>query len=120
MLQESMGGSGTSGCHSCLIRPASRNGFSLWVTTPDRAASTVGDLLEEPARGIWWFWSGVCRTTLSLLWHDIAADSAHLLGLGVRGFILNTMLVVVSILGFTLTSGLIVGDERNGTSYSAE
>jgi hypothetical protein len=37
------------------------------ATTPDRAASTVGDLLKEAdARGSMWFWSSVFHTTGSL------------------------------------------------------
>jgi hypothetical protein len=48
------------------------------VTTRDRAASTVGDLTEGAAtRGAVWFWSGVLRTSASLLWRDIAEQPAR-------------------------------------------
>ncbi len=44
------------------------------VTTPERAASTVGDLREIAAtRGEVWFWASVLRTTASMLWHGMTA-----------------------------------------------
>jgi hypothetical protein len=56
------------------------------VTTPDRAASTVGDLMESAAtRGVAWFWSGVLRTAASLLWRDIAERPARVTGLAFLG-----------------------------------
>jgi hypothetical protein len=56
------------------------------VTSRDRAASTVGDLMEEaPARGVFWFWSGVLRTAASLLWRDFAERPARMTGLAFRG-----------------------------------
>jgi hypothetical protein len=89
------------------------------VTTPDRAAATVGDLMEEPSRGRWRFWSGVSRTALSLLWDEIAAGPAHLAGLGVRGFLLNAMLLAGSILGYSALLGLIGGSMAMGMNAQA-
>lgn len=52
------------------------------VTSRDRAASTVGDLLEQSAsRGGAWFWSGVFRTATSLLWRGFADNTARMTGL---------------------------------------
>jgi hypothetical protein len=56
------------------------------VTTRDRAASTVGDLTEEAAtRGVVWFWSGVLRTAVSLLWRDVMERPARVTGLAFLG-----------------------------------
>jgi hypothetical protein len=56
------------------------------VTSRDRAASTVGDLIEGAAtRGTVWFWSGVLRTAASLLWRDIVEQSARFAGLALIG-----------------------------------
>jgi hypothetical protein len=56
------------------------------VTSRDRAASTVGDLIEGAAtRGTVWFWSGVLRTAASLLWRDIVEQSARFTGLALIG-----------------------------------
>jgi len=43
------------------------------VTSRDRAAPTVGDLVEGAAtRGAVWFWSAIFRTAGSLLWRSLA------------------------------------------------
>jgi len=56
------------------------------VTSRDRAASTVGDLMEGTAtRRTVWFWSGVLRTAASLLWRDILEQSARFTGLALLG-----------------------------------
>jgi hypothetical protein len=56
------------------------------VTSHDRAASTVGDLIEGAAtRGAVWFWSGVLRTAASLLWRGILEQSARFTGLALLG-----------------------------------
>jgi hypothetical protein len=45
------------------------------VTSRDRAAPTVGDLVEGAAtRGAVWFWSGIFRTAGSLLWRSLAEN----------------------------------------------
>jgi hypothetical protein len=67
------------------------------VVAPDRAASTVGDLVEEASlRGALWFWSCVLRTAGSHLWHDLTVSPLRMLGLafwGVGASWLLTMLV---------------------------
>jgi len=58
------------------------------VLPPDRAASTVGDWMEDAAeRGNLWFWSCVFRTTASCLWRDIAQSPATIAGVGLSGFV---------------------------------
>jgi hypothetical protein len=58
------------------------------ATTPDRAATTVGDLLEEAdTRGSLWFWSSVLRTACSLCWRDFFSAPLRMLWLGLRGFL---------------------------------
>jgi hypothetical protein len=56
------------------------------VTTPDRAASTVGDLAEgATTRGALWFWSGVLRTVGSLVWRDVVEHPVRITGLALLG-----------------------------------
>jgi hypothetical protein len=89
------------------------------VTAPDRAASTVGDLMEDAAvRGVWWFWLGVFRTTLSLLWQEIAENPARMAGLAVRGVILDVTFVGASFVGMVLVFGFVGG--LVGMGMSAE
>ena len=56
------------------------------VTSRDRAASTVGDLMEQAAdRGIVWFWSGILRTAASLLWRGVVENNARVARLAFLG-----------------------------------
>jgi hypothetical protein len=58
------------------------------ATTPDRAASTVGDLLEgADTRGSLWFWSSVLRTAGSLCWRDFCSAPLRMIWLGFWGFL---------------------------------
>ena len=42
------------------------------VAPPERAASAVGDLMEEAGeRGLVWFWSSLTRLWLSMLGRDL-------------------------------------------------
>jgi hypothetical protein len=60
-----------------------------FVTSRERASSTVGDLTEQAsARGSVWFWSSVLRTAASFLWRGVVESNARaarvaLLGLAV-------------------------------------
>jgi hypothetical protein len=68
------------------------------VTSRDRAASTVGDLVEAAAtRGGGWFWSGVFRTAASLLWRDVAEHPARMTGLAVGGLAVEIGLSVLAL-----------------------
>jgi hypothetical protein len=60
------------------------------VTLRDRAASIVGDLLEEiHARGILFMWLGVLRTAFSFVWRDLAASPLTMGRLAVWGVLAN-------------------------------
>lgn len=66
------------------------------VTSRDRAASAVGDLVEEATpRGVVWFWSGVLRIAASLLWRSVAENPVRLAGVALIGL---TVDVVASLL----------------------
>jgi len=74
------------------------------VTSPDRAAATVGDLMEAANRyGAVWFWTGVLRTAFSTLWQDFAGAPARMMGLAFRGFLMQ----FAYLLGFALV--LVIG-----------
>lgn len=71
------------------------------VTTPDRAASTAGDLMEGfPSRGDWWFWSGVLRTASSHVWRDVSSSPLRTLWHAIWG--------VLAISWFTVALGMAV------------
>jgi hypothetical protein len=78
-----------------------------WVTSPERAAATVGDLLEN-ASGPGTFWLGVLRTALSLLWCEFASDPANMMGLAFRGLMLQ-LAIVVGILLIIIIGGGFLG-----------
>jgi hypothetical protein len=66
------------------------------VTTPERAGSTIGDLMENAARrGTFWFWMGVARTTLSLLWGGVAERPGRMARRAVGAFLLGWGLVLI-------------------------
>jgi hypothetical protein len=59
-------------------------------STRELAASTVGDWLEEvSARGSFWFWSNVLRTTLSFAWRGISSAPLGLAGIAFRAWMLS-------------------------------
>jgi hypothetical protein len=63
------------------------------VTARDRAATTVGDLLEQSATyGNAWFWSRVFRTATSLLWRGFADNAARITGVALLGLVLDGVL----------------------------
>ncbi|HEY6342242.1 MAG TPA: hypothetical protein VIY49_12175 [Bryobacteraceae bacterium] len=79
--------------------------FAEWilglVTSPDRAASTVGDLVEGAAdRGVVWFWTGILRTAASLLWCGVAGNPVRVTGVALIGLAVD---VVASLLLAGLT-----------------
>jgi hypothetical protein len=82
-------------------------------TSPERAASIIGDLEEDaPARGNFWFWECVARTVFSLLRHDLTAEPLFLLGLAVRGTLFSLRLValwsVLILLGIVVVAAVVV------------
>ncbi len=57
------------------------------VTTPERAASTVGDLLEETEEKPVWFWGGVVRIALSYVRQDLVVYWPRMVWLAFSGFL---------------------------------
>jgi len=79
------------------------------VTTPDRAASTVGDLLEDPATGgPIRFWGSIAFTVVALLCGELAASPWRMARLAVYGIILQFLSLFVLIL-IVLVASLVIG-----------
>jgi hypothetical protein len=76
------------------------------VVPPDRAASTVGDLMEDAGKGGWlWFWMCVARTALAFLLRNLAAAPLRLTGFAVLGwFAYMTASVILWLCGFVLAT----------------
>jgi hypothetical protein len=56
------------------------------VLSPDRAASAVGDWMEDAdVRGPVWFWSCVFRTAISQVWSDLAGSPRLMVRVGLTG-----------------------------------
>jgi hypothetical protein len=81
--------------------------FKLF-TTPERAASTVGDMVEE-APGALWFWISVVRTVFSFTWRDMSADPLYMAGLAIRAWLLSAALFFGFILALAVLFGVVVG-----------
>ena len=64
------------------------------VTTPERAAASVGDLLEEGTSSFAFWWS-IASTAVSLSLSDLSAAPLSLLGVALYGFV---MAIVLSVL----------------------
>ena len=72
------------------------------VVASERAASTVGDLMEEvPARGRFWFWSCVARTVSSSAVRDFRAIPVDSAGLALRAILVNQALCILFMLPCT-------------------
>ncbi len=78
------------------------------VTSPERAASTVGDLMESASTRAG-FWLGVLRTALSLLWGEFAAEPATMMGLAFRGALLETVILVAFVICAAFVGGFLGG-----------
>jgi len=66
------------------------NDLAEWVltlvTSQERAASAVGDLLEESeARGSWWFWCSVAHIAFSRLWRQISGTPFGVARVAIHG-----------------------------------
>jgi hypothetical protein len=80
--------------------------LSLFISR-ERAASTVGDLIENTEeRGAWSFWSGISRTVLSLFWGSFASEPYVIAGIGFRGLLLNFSLHLASVICFAIFGAL--------------
>ena len=91
------------------------------VAPPDRAASTVGDLVEEASsRGTIWFWSCVLRTAGSHLWHDLNVSPLWMFGRGLWGVAASWVLSLLFMLLLSIwlqvdpdQFGQLVGTQRS-------
>jgi len=86
-------------------------GFAEWilslVTTPERAAATVGDLVEDRVHaGALRFWGAVLLTTLSLLWRDLAERPLHMARLAAFGLLLQLLLSLGMAVGYGVLFGI--------------
>lgn len=78
------------------------------VLAPDRAGTTVGDLVEEAStRGVVWFWSSVLWTALSHLWRDLSAAPFRLVKLALWGCVMEFLLTIISAWGMIYICGQI-------------
>lgn len=82
------------------------------VAPPDRAASTVGDLVEEGVgRGASWFWWSVVRVASRLLGRDLVSFSAPMAASAAVGwFLYMAISIVFALVGYvalTLAWGLV-------------
>jgi hypothetical protein len=67
------------------------------VLPPDRAASTVGDWMEDvDKRGPVWFWSCVFRTAVSAIRSDFTESPGFMLILALRGWLFSWFLFAVT------------------------
>jgi hypothetical protein len=65
------------------------------VLPPDRAASTVGDWMEDATqRGNIWFWSCVLQTAVLSVWRDLTEKPLTMAGIGLLGFARNSLAVI--------------------------
>jgi hypothetical protein len=65
------------------------------VTTPERAASTVGDLMESDGRRGFRFWVAISGTLFCLLWRDFTGEPKRIVSLaasGLAAFVLTVLL----------------------------
>ncbi|HTM18458.1 MAG TPA: hypothetical protein VL135_16215 [Terracidiphilus sp.] len=80
-----------------------RVALAEWILSltlaPDRATTTVGDLIEDAStRGVLWFWSSVLRTTLSHLLRDLGAYPLRIARLALWGLLMEGVLGILHIL----------------------
>lgn len=81
-------------------------GILSLVAPDDRAASAVGDLVEEaPARGRVWFWWSVARLALSLLGRDlVSVPFTMAISSALAWFLYMGVSVVIAFAGYVLVT----------------
>lgn len=81
-------------------------GILALVAPADRAASAVGDLMEDaPARGRIWFWRSVARIGLSLLGRDLRfAPLAMAVSSAIAWFLYMGLSAVLALLGYVVVT----------------
>src|SRR5262245_48567683 len=72
-----------------------------FTTTTERAASTVGDLIEDSVpRGATWFWWSVAKTTTSMVWHELIRSPLQMARFGLSAVLIQAILVLpISLVG---------------------
>jgi hypothetical protein len=60
------------------------------VTSRERAAATIGDLVEEEARPFA-FWGSIAWTAFSLIWRDFSVAPLGMFGLALYGFVITIL-----------------------------
>lgn len=74
-------------------------GILSLTTTPQRAAATAGDLMEEAsARGVVWFWSSLFRTTATLAWRNFSEAPWSLTMLAMKSMWFTCLYMIVALL----------------------
>jgi len=76
------------------------------VTSPERAASTVGDLLETEST--FRFWLAVIRTACFVVWHDFSREWPRTLGFATVGLLAYYTLPIIFAVGYGIAWGLIL------------
>jgi hypothetical protein len=76
------------------------------VTTSERAAATVGDLLENGVSVVW-FWASILSTMAALLWRDVVSDPRRMTRLAVIGYLYQFLLLAAAFL--LLAVALVIG-----------
>src|SRR5690348_277316 len=59
------------------------------VTTRDRAATTVGDLVEEGPGSVFGFWAAVVRIGGAYLWRGLTEDPARMTRVAILGLAID-------------------------------
>jgi len=81
------------------------------ATIPERAAATVGDLLEEAgSHGVVWFWTSILSTMVALLWRDVMSAPRRMTRLAVIGYLYGFLLLAaaVPLLTVVMSIGVLV------------
>jgi len=79
------------------------------VTSRERAAAVIGDLLEKvPARGQLWFWWSVVTTAVALVWRDVSTNPMRMLRLGFAAFFLQFVLLLL-VLAVAFVAFVVIG-----------
>jgi hypothetical protein len=84
------------------------------TTTPERAASTAGDLLQEAdKRGPAWFWISLVRTAGGLVWNNVLESPMRLTGLAILSFVFSIIyfmpIALIIVAGQVLIVGTVLG-----------
>ena len=77
------------------------------VTTPDRAESVTGDLIEDRARhGASWFWLHLLRSACALWWRELLRDPRSALAVAFRALHFFALLGFVGVAAVYLFPGV--------------